>query len=207
MLTRRDLLAKAIALGAVTAGDLRLPDIVDAWDASEQTRRPVTAPAELGPFYKRNAPNVIQLAAAGDPGLPLHVAGQVFSTRGDAVSDATIEVWHADHAGHYDLQGYRYRSSLKSGPDGGYAFSSVMPGHYPARVCQHVHYLVNATGHKPLVTQLYFATDPAFAGDPDKNYTRDPLIWSRDLVRQVALEGDPKQVAARVRFELVLERL
>jgi len=27
-------------------------------------------------------------------------------------------------------------------------------------VCQHVHYLVTALGHKTLVTELYFATDP-----------------------------------------------
>jgi hypothetical protein len=57
------------------------------------------------------------------------------------------------------------------------------------------------------VTQLYFATDPAFDGDPERNYTRDPLIWSRDLVRQVTLEGDPKQITALVNFELVLGRL
>jgi len=81
-----------------------------------------------------------------------------------------------------------------------------MPGHYPQRVCQHVHYLVSAPGHKPLVTQLYFATDPVFEGDPDKNYTRDPLIGSRELVRPVVIKGDPKEMIAAVKFDLVLER-
>jgi protocatechuate 3,4-dioxygenase beta subunit len=207
MLTRRDLLAKAIVLGAVSAGDLLPWQIAEAWDASERVQRTVTPPAELGPFYKRNAPNSVRLATPTDAGLPLRVTGQVFDARGDVLPNATIEIWHADHAGHYDLRGYRFRSALTAGPDGKYEFTSVMPGHYPARVCQHVHYLVTAPGCQPLVTQLYFATDPAFDGDPDKNYTRDPLIWSRDLVRQVSLEGDPKQITALVNFELVLGRL
>jgi hypothetical protein len=66
---------------------------------------------------------------------------------------------------------------------------------------------VTAPGHKTLVTQLYFATDPVFEGDPDKNFNRDPLIRSRELVRPVTLVGDPKVIHAAVKFELCLERL
>jgi protocatechuate 3,4-dioxygenase beta subunit len=73
-------------------------------------------------------------------------------------------------------------------------------------VCQHVHYLVSAPGHLPLVTQLYFATDPVFDGDPGRNFARDPLITSRELVRPVLLAGDPGDVRAVVTFELVLDR-
>ena len=82
-----------------------------------------------------------------------------------------------------------------------------MPGHYPARVCQHIHYVITADGHKPLITQLYFATDPVFEGDPDKNYAKDPLVLSRELVRPVTLTGDPKTIQAAVTFDVVLERL
>jgi protocatechuate 3,4-dioxygenase beta subunit len=67
--------------------------------------------------------------------------------------------------------------------------------------------LVNAPGHKPLTTQLYFATDPVFEGDPQHNYTRDPLIQSIDLVRPVTLTGDPKDIHALVNFEIVMEQL
>jgi protocatechuate 3,4-dioxygenase beta subunit len=80
-----------------------------------------------------------------------------------------------------------------------------MPGHYPERVCQHVHYLVTAPGHRPLVSQLYFATDPVFEGDPVKNFGRDPLITTAELVRPVMLAGDPADVRAVVTFDLVLE--
>jgi hypothetical protein len=58
-----------------------------------------------------------------------------------------------------------------------------------------------------LITQLYFATDPVFEGDPDRNLARDPLVQSRELVRPVVLSGDPKSIRAQVQFELVLEAL
>jgi protocatechuate 3,4-dioxygenase beta subunit len=74
-------------------------------------------------------------------------------------------------------------------------------------VGQHVHYLVTAPGHKPVITQLYFATDPVFDGDPDKNFHRDPLIISRELVRPVMIKEDPKQIVAVVNFDLVMETI
>jgi protocatechuate 3,4-dioxygenase beta subunit len=139
--------------------------------------------------------------------MPLAVSGVVYEVRGAIVPDAKVEIWQTDHLGHYDNEGYRYRAVLDPGPKGSYAFASVMPGHYPARVCQHVHYLITAPGHKPLTTQLYFATDPVFEGNPDKNFSRDPLITSRELVRPVMIKGDPKQPFAAVNFDLVLETL
>jgi protocatechuate 3,4-dioxygenase beta subunit len=162
---------------------------------------------EIGPFYKRGAPNNPQLRAPDDPGLPITVSGRVFDTRGDRIQGASVEVWHTDHLGLYDLEGYRYRASLLTDEAGVYSFNSTMPGHYPARVCQHIHYIVTAPRCKPLVTQLYFATDSVFEGDPDRNYTRDPLVLSRELVRPVTLSGDPREIHANVTFEIVLEPL
>jgi protocatechuate 3,4-dioxygenase beta subunit len=138
--------------------------------------------------------------------MPLQVSGKVYDTRGDLVPQALVEVWQTDHLGRYDLEGYRYRAQLPAGSAAEYKFESVMPGHYPDRVCQHIHYLVTAPGHKPLITQLYFATDPVFEGDPGHNFTRDPLIGAPELVRPVMLVGDPKDIRAAVQFELVLER-
>jgi protocatechuate 3,4-dioxygenase beta subunit len=74
-------------------------------------------------------------------------------------------------------------------------------------VAQHVHYLVTAPGHKPITTQLYFATDPVFQGDPDKNMKADPLITSRELIRAVVIKGDPgTHIVAAVNFDIVLEK-
>ncbi len=164
---------------------------------------PLTPENELGPFYKRGAPASTNLIVPGEPGLPLVVSGKVLDPSGKPLSGATLEVWHADPHGVYDLEGYGYRSRLVAGDDGTYHFLTLMPGHYPARVAQHIHYRVSAPGRKVLVTQLYFATDPAFAGDPDHNFSKDPILEDRRLIRPVMLEdsGGPR---AAVVFDTVL---
>ena len=204
---RRELLERCAALGALTlTGSMSLAAVAAAWDEAEKKRRP-TPFCELGPFYKREAPHTSTLRAPGDSGMPLALAGVVYDVRGEIVPDAKLEIWQTDNLGHYDVDGYRYRAVLEPGAKGAYSVESVIPGHYPDRVCQHVHYLVTAPAHKPLITQLYFATDPVFDGDPDKNYTRDPLITSRELVRPVMIKSDPKQTIAVVSFDLVMETL
>ena len=205
--SRREILERCIAMGVLSAAlPLRSSALVSLWEEREQQLH-VTPPNALGPFYKRQAPESHNLRIAGDPGMPVSVSGQVADTRGEVLRDATIEIWHSDHLGHYDLEGYRYRALMKPDEKGGYAFASVMPGHYPDRVAQHIHYLVQAPGHKALVTQLYFATDPVFKGDPDKNFNVDPLCTSRELVRPVLLVGDPKDVEAKVTFDICMEKL
>ncbi len=205
-LNRREVLYRCAAAGALTATPLFGRFFVDALMAAEQAARAPTPANELGPFYRRGAPAGTMLRAPGDAGLPLHISGTVFDTRGELRSDATVEIWQADYHGHYDLDGYRYRTTINPGSEGRYAVETVMPGHYPDRVAQHVHYLIRAPGCRPLVTQLYFATDPAFEGDPDRKFRNDPLVHSRELVRPVLLTGDPGQPVANVTFELVLER-
>jgi protocatechuate 3,4-dioxygenase beta subunit len=208
MLTRRDALLRAAAAGALRfAPWLGAGEAVDALEAQERTPRKATPWNEIGPFYKRLAPNQALMRSPSDPGLPLAVDGIVYGARGDTLPGAKIEIWQADHLGLYDLDGYRFRAALVADGAGKYAFESIMPGHYPARVCQHIHYIVTAPGHKPLITQLYFATDPVFEGNPERNFARDPLVMSRDLVRPVTLTGDPKAIQANVSFEVVLERL
>ena len=210
-ITRREALLQCAALGSLSlaAPGLRLTDAVSAFELAEQATaaRAATQWNEIGPFYKRLAPNTSQLRAPNDPGLGLAVSGRVFNTRGQALTGAKLEIWQANHHGLYDLDGYRYRAALESDASGLYKFESVMPGHYPARVCQHIHYVVTAPGQKALITQLYFATDPVFDGDPDKNYAKDPLVISRELVRPVTLMGDPKTIHAAVNFDVVLEGL
>ncbi len=206
-LPRREILHKCFAAGLLTAATPRSgAAVVALWEELEAQKLKPTPRNVLGPFYKKGAPRSARLSAPGDPGLPLVVSGKVVDTRGELVPEAKLDVWHADHLGHYDLDGYRYRAQLAVTAGGGYQFDTVMPGHYPDRVCQHIHYIISAPGHKTLVTQLYFATDPVFEGDPDRNYSRDPLVWSRELIRPVTLAGDPGSVHAAVNFEICLER-
>ena len=203
--SRRDLMERCLATGALLLAPslpLGLARPLFAADVAY----PPTPPNELGPFYKRKAPKTAILAPEGAPGVPLTVEGVVLDTRGERLEGAMLELWHASSAGLYDNEGYLYRGVVEAGSKGVYEFRSVLPGHYVGRVCQHVHYKVTAPGHKPLVTQLYFATDPAFDGDPDKNYTKDPVLKSRELVRPVSLAADGAVVRARVRFEVCLDR-
>jgi catechol 1,2-dioxygenase len=207
-MTRRDLLYQCAALGFLTAApSISLADAVASLTEPWPKKLRPTPLNEIGPFYKRLAPHKTVLRAPADPGLPVKIAGRVLDVQGRSLEGATLEIWHADHFGHYDLEGYRFRTMLTAGSNGQYGFESVMPGHYPDRVCQHVHYAVTAPGYKPLVTQLYFATDPVFEGNPGRNFTRDPLIRDRELVRPVTLAGDPKAIHAEVTFEVVLEAL
>jgi len=193
-LSRRELVEGGVALGmALLAAPAR--------GASPTLE--LTPENELGPFYKRGAPATTNLVVAGDPGLPLAVSGKVLDATGKPLSGAIIEVWHTDARGVYDLAGYRYRARITAAVDGGYRFQTLMPGHYPERVAQHIHYRVSAPGRKVLVTQLYFATDPAFAGDPDHNYKKDPVLEDRRLIRPVTL-GESGGPQAAVVFDTVL---
>jgi len=203
--SRRDVLRQCLAAGVLVAparwGEA---EVLHAWLDAQAQRQP-TAHVEMGPFYKKRAPARATMRAAGDPGMPLTVNGRILSVHSDQVVGATLEIWQANHGGLYDLEGYRYRAALTPA-SGAYSFESIMPGHYPARVARHVHYFVTAPGYKPLSTQLYFATDEVFGGDPDRNFSKDPLITSRTLVRPVMLTGQPDAPTAKVEFELVLEK-
>ena len=138
-LNRRELLEKCKDFGAVTlAVPLNLTSVAAAWNAAEN-KRTATPACVLGPFYKREAPHASILRAPGDAGLPLSLAGGVYSTNGDILPDAKVEIWQTDHFGHYDNEGYRFRTTLTPDEKGAYRIESVLPGHYPARVCQHVH--------------------------------------------------------------------
>ena len=140
-LARRELLSKCMALGVVsTTANLLPANLATAWAQAEKPQRTPTPQADLGPFYKRLAPASNALRAPGDSGMPLVVSGQVFNSRGELIPSALVEVWQTNNQGLYDLNGYHYRAKLTTPADGKYEFSSVMPGHYPARVCQHIHY-------------------------------------------------------------------
>ena len=209
-LSRRDLLVKSLAIGVIKLSPgMTAASAVENWLHAESGARPATPTDQLGPFYRKGTPksggHSAMLRAAGDAGLPLAVVGTVYDTRGALVPEAKIEIWQTNHHGKYDIAGYRYRALLLASMKGEYDFQSVMPGHYPARKCQHIHFLVQAEGHKPLVTQMYFASDPIFKGDPRMNMNDDcPSI---ELVRPILLSDQATTMGASATFELVMEPL
>ncbi len=158
----------------------------------------------LGPFYKKGAPRKEKLNEAGDAGTPLLVTGRVINTEGQKLAGASLEVFHADNSGNYDMEGFRFRGQVVAGADGEYKFETITPGGYGGRP-QHIHYVISAPGHRPLTTQLYFANDPFFGGDPDKNYSRDNLV-DRELIRPVTFARQDKLRQAAVVFDICLDK-
>lgn len=205
--TRREMLEKCILRGGLLAGAASMSDsqLLAFWQAGEQAARKPTPSEVLGPFFKKGAPNEAVLHKPGTPGFPLKVLGKVYNSSGEKVEGARIDLWHADHAGRYDVVGYKYRTKLVVLASAEYAIDTIMPGHYDDRPAQHIHYMITAPGHKTLVTQTYFMTDPFFEGDVDKNYRKRGVAENRDLVLPVTLyeTGTPR---AAITFDIVLER-
>lgn len=207
IVTRREMLEKCIMGGSLLAA-APMPDtrLLELWTRPRELYR-LTPACEMGPFFKKGAAETTSLRLAGDPGLPLTVTGAFTDLRGDDVHDAWIDVWQTDHFGRYDLSGYRYRGRISAVCGNGYSFETVMPGHYPDRVAQHIHIMVTGPTIKTLVTQLCFATDRAFEGDPDRFYKKDPVIRSRELIRPVLLYDIEGSTHASVTFDLRVEKI
>ena len=204
-LNRREMVENCIARGLLIGGTAMSSNrLLASWEEAERAGDKPTPSEVLGPFYKKGAPNTSILRQSGDPGIPLRVTGKVTNSRGQKVDGALIDIWQANHHGRYDIEGYRYRTKLRLGAAEDYAVETVMPGHYPDRPAQHIHYLITAPGHKTLVTQLYFATDEWFEGDVDRNWSKRHVVSSRENVRPVTLyeQGTPHVAVA---FNIVLE--
>lgn len=205
--TRREIIERCISRGLLVAGaPLAASSLVSLWAATESQANKPTPTEVLGPFFKKGAPNTSMLRAPGDPGFPLRVVGKVFNTRGEPVHEARIDIWQTDYKGHYDVEGYRYRTKLVLDAATDYAVETVMPGHYEDRPAQHIHYMITAPGHRPLITQVYFATDPFFEGDPDKNYRKRSIVSHRESIRPVTLFEQPGAAHAEVTFDICMEK-
>ena len=199
------ILRGTLLAGAATSMSQR--QLLASWEQEEERSHKPTSPDVLGPFFRKGAPNNGTLRIAGEPGFPLRVSGNVWNTKGQKVEGARLDIWQADHAGLYDLKGYRYRTRLEAGPASKYAVETILPGHYDDRPAQHIHYLISAPGHKTLITQAYFATDPFFEGDADKNFKKRGIVSNRELIRPVTLIEAPGQPRASIQFDICLETL
>jgi protocatechuate 3,4-dioxygenase beta subunit len=206
-LNRRQILENTISKGFLTSAVLSHTQLLAFWQQAEtQANRP-TPTEVLGPFFRKGAPNNVNLRIPGEPGFPLRVSGKVVNTRGQNVPGVRIDIWQADHKGLYDVQGYRYRTKLAVDSASEYAVETILPGHYDDRPAQHIHYMISAPGHKTLITQAYFATDPFFEGDPVKNHKKRGMVSDPQLIRPVTLFEGPGPSRATIQFDICLESL
>ena len=136
----------------------------------------LTTPDIEGPFYIPGSPHTTNLAPAGATGTPLFITGTVYAK--DCVTpiaDAVVDVWHANHGGGYDNNGYR--GIIKTDSGGNYAYETILPGKYLNGSYyrpRHLHYKVSAPhldNTVVLTTQIYFAGDTSIPQDPWASHT------------------------------------
>ncbi|HEV7865522.1 MAG TPA: dioxygenase [Acidimicrobiia bacterium] len=116
-----------------------------------------------------------------EPGTRLVFTGTVRSTGGEGLPGAVLDVWQADATGLYSafapgLPEWNLRGRVIADDDGSFAIETVVPDAYDipgephtARVLgllglephrpAHIHVRLEADGHAPLTTQVYFAGD------------------------------------------------
>jgi hydroxyquinol 1,2-dioxygenase len=159
----------------------------------------------LGPFYVQDPP---EAPFGGDishgvKGEPLYLDGSILSDDGTPVADATIDVWHSDSEGFYDVQlpeleEPNLRARFHTDSQGRFRFWTILPRYYPIPYDgtvgdmlkaterhpyrpAHVHFMIGASGHEKLVTHLFVDGDQYL--DSDAVFAvKNSLI--RDFTRQ-----------------------
>jgi len=143
----------------------------------------------LGPFFVENAPELPLGAevAQAMKGERLHVSGQVRRAGGAPLAGATVDIWHSDEDGFYDVQrpaeeNATLRARFRTDGQGRFHFWTLLPtsypvpddgpvgdllratGRHPMRPA-HVHFMIAAPGHETLVTHVFVAGDPYLDSD------------------------------------------
>jgi catechol 1,2-dioxygenase len=155
----------------------------------------------LGPFHLPDAPLLeapFELPhRADEPGDATVFHGRVTDADGHPLAGANLDVWQADAEGRYSSfmpgppEG-NLRGQVRTDAEGRYEVRTVIPGPYtipldgptgkltaaagwsPWRPA-HIHLIVSAEGHEPLVTQLFIDTSD-YLHDDVASAVKDELI-------------------------------
>ncbi|MER5914942.1 maleylacetate reductase and hydroxyquinol 1,2-dioxygenase domain-containing protein [Streptomyces sp. NPDC001982] len=154
--------------------------VSSAVDLLTNSRTPTTTPsAVLGPFYTPGPPEAEHGSdiSGGLHGTPLWVDVRITDTDGEPLKDAVVDVWQSNEDGFYDVQlpdldGPVLRARLRTDSGGRLTFWSILPAAYPIPEdgpvghmlsavgrhpyrAPHLHFMIDAPGHRKLVTQLF----------------------------------------------------
>lgn len=138
------------------------------------------------------------------------VRGLVTDTAGNPIEGATVDIWQADDAGKYDTQDPaqdpgNLRGLFVTDVEGAYWFRSVVPASYPVPTDgpggellraigrhpmrpAHIHYRVEAPGHRPVTTHVFVAGDEYLDSDA-------AFAVKQELVVDPVLDTDPDHAA------------
>jgi protocatechuate 3,4-dioxygenase beta subunit len=165
--------------------------LVDA--ISHEGETDVTPSDVEGPLYREDPPwrgkpvKLYEEYEGVENGDVLFVQGRVTSADGTPVSDAVLDIWQTGPDGGYDIwderqPDYNFRGRFGVDEDGSYEFQTMVPkpytvptdgpvgrllettGQHPWRPA-HIHFKVEAEGHDPLITQVFFPDDPYLEND------------------------------------------
>jgi protocatechuate 3,4-dioxygenase beta subunit len=166
-------------------------------------------PREIeGPYYRLGAPMRSNLLEPGDK-PELILSGRVLNEKGKPIPGAIVQIWTSDHAGNYDMVGYRYHGYQYTDEEGRYQFVTIIPGAYEPRKAKHIHVKVQGVS-SPITTQLYIEGEPG--NEEDDFYNPDLLVrctvdengvkhGTFDFVIKQVTENEnvtPESLAARV---------
>jgi protocatechuate 3,4-dioxygenase beta subunit len=156
--------------------------------ANNPLRANATEATVFGPFFLDNSPEIpLGGRLPGDAtGTPCWISGSVRGVDGEPITGARIEVWQSDDDGFYDVQyddnRMAGRAHLFSGASGEYQFWGLRPTPYPIphdgpvgelltatnrspMRSAHIHFMVEASGYRRLVTHIFDSRDPQLASD------------------------------------------
>lgn len=195
-----------------------------------------TSSSVLGPFHVSNPPDYPMGAdLRGDfGGDVVLVTGRVVDSDGQPIAGATLDIWQTAPNGLYSSQDpdqdeYSFHAKFTTENDGSYRFTTVKPvpytvptdgpvgkllnatGRHPWRP-SHLHYIVEAEGFRPLVTEVFPDDDPYL--DEDTVFgVRDDLVMHYQPqaagsfpAEGLALSGQVDGPWQLVEFDIVLVR-
>jgi protocatechuate 3,4-dioxygenase beta subunit len=126
-----------------------------------------TVCAQAPQVAEKDAPSKVTIVAKEEPGERLVVTGQVFGADGKTpLAGASVYVYHTDAKGLYtpetnDNRNPRLRGYMRTDAQGRYEYSTIKPAPYPNnRIPAHIHYVVNAPGHRERIFEIVFEGDP-----------------------------------------------
>jgi hydroxyquinol 1,2-dioxygenase len=177
---RQEFVLLSDALGASM-----LIDAISHPSSTEETESTV-----LGPFYVKGAPQYPAGAdiSEGIKGDSMLVTGVISTAEGAPIDGASINVWHSDGNGFYDVQllelenRLTMRARLHSDAQGRFHFLTIRPAAYPiphdgpvGEMLEaqgrhpwrpaHVHFMIEKPGFRKLVTHLFIDGDKYLDSD------------------------------------------
>ncbi|UDM52791.1 intradiol ring-cleavage dioxygenase [Cupriavidus sp. MP-37] len=198
-------------------------------DAINHRASGATDTTVFGPFYIPGMPERgCGESMAETAGTPALVHGYVRSTDGTPVAGAVLDIWQTASNGMYSGQDTEQpegnlRGRYRTDADGYYAIRTIVPVSYPVptdgpvgRMLNatgrhpwrpaHLHFMIDAPGHRKLVTHLfnqgdpYLDSDAVFGVKPSLQVAYEERPAAHELASRFGIEGAFREA----RYDFVL---